>query len=165
MPRNDAPRAAALLLSGMGVGLPLDAQVSAETRDAVVQPTSAETPAAETATAPANESADGESPQAVAPNVAPIWLQRLSLFVLVLFCVYLGVLVMVLPWWPKVWDQNQFIQARPQLAAVGPPKEALVERVVASARSVPETPPPRLESVGRRRRLVTAPPADSVPIG
>jgi len=102
----------------MGVGLPLDAQVSAETRDAVVQPTSAETPAAETATAPANESADGESPQAVAPNVAPIWLQRLSLFVLVLFCVYLGVLVMVLPWWPKVWDQNQFIQARPQLAAL-----------------------------------------------
>ena len=37
---------------------------------------------------------------------------------LVLFCVYLGVLVMVLPWWPKVWDQNQFIQARPALAAL-----------------------------------------------
>ena len=67
---------------------------------------------------PAGEAADGESPQAVPANVAPIWLQRLSLFVLVLFCVYLGVLVMVLPWWPKVWDQNQFIQARPQLAAL-----------------------------------------------
>lgn len=47
---------------------------------------------------------------------APVWLQRTSLFVLVLFCVYLGVLVMVLPWWPRMWDQNLFIEARPQLA-------------------------------------------------
>ena len=47
---------------------------------------------------------------------APIWLQRLSLFVLVLFCVYLGVLVMVLPWWPRMWDQNMFLNARPQLS-------------------------------------------------
>lgn len=49
---------------------------------------------------------------------APVWLQRMSLFVLVLFCVYLGVLVMVLPWWPRMWDQNMFVEARPQLAAV-----------------------------------------------
>jgi hypothetical protein len=47
----------------------------------------------------------------------PVWLQRVSLFVLVLFCVYLGVLVMVLPWWPRIWDHNMFIQARPGLAA------------------------------------------------
>jgi hypothetical protein len=51
-------------------------------------------------------------------RTAPVWLQRLSLFVLVLFCVYLGVLVMVLPWWTRIWDQNMFIQARPRLAAV-----------------------------------------------
>ena len=50
--------------------------------------------------------------------VAPVWLQRMSLFVLVLFCVYLGVLVMVLPWWPRMWDQNMFIDARPQLANI-----------------------------------------------
>jgi hypothetical protein len=37
-----------------------------------------------------------------AVTVAPIWLQRVSLFVLVLFCVYLGA----------------FIEARPALAAV-----------------------------------------------
>jgi len=59
--------------------------------------------------------AEAESP---ARAIAPVWLQRLSLFVLVLFCVYLGVLVMVLPWWAKVWDQNLFIQSRPALAAV-----------------------------------------------
>jgi hypothetical protein len=49
---------------------------------------------------------------------APVWLQRVSLLVLVLFCVYLGVLVMVLPWWTRVWDDNMFIQSRPALAAV-----------------------------------------------
>ena len=50
--------------------------------------------------------------------VAPVWLQRLSLFVLVLFCVYLGVLVMILPWWTRVWDNNMFVESRPALAAV-----------------------------------------------
>jgi hypothetical protein len=46
---------------------------------------------------------------------APVWLQRLSLFVLVLFCVYLGVLVMLLPWWTRVWDHNLFLQSYPAL--------------------------------------------------
>ncbi len=50
-------------------------------------------------------------------KIAPLWLQRVSLFVLVLFCVYLGVLVAVLPWWTRVWDENLFILARPKLAA------------------------------------------------
>ena len=56
------------------------------------------------------------TPSTSAP--APIWLQRLSLFVLVLFCVYLGVLVLILPWWPRVWDQNGWIHAHPALAAL-----------------------------------------------
>jgi|ERR1700722_4626993 hypothetical protein len=53
-----------------------------------------------------------------ARRTTPVWLQRLSLFVLVLFCVYLGVLVMVLPWWTRIWDRNEFILARPMLKAV-----------------------------------------------
>ena len=51
-------------------------------------------------------------------KTAPVWLQRLSLFVLVLFCVYLGVLVAVLPWWSRVWDHNLFIRSHPALAAI-----------------------------------------------
>jgi hypothetical protein len=50
--------------------------------------------------------------------VAPVWLQRLSLFVLVLFCVYLGGLLAFLPWWPRVWDQNLLIESHPAVAAV-----------------------------------------------
>lgn len=49
---------------------------------------------------------------------APVWLQRLSLLVLVLFCVYLGVLVMILPWWSRIWDHNAFILARPALRTI-----------------------------------------------
>ena len=51
-------------------------------------------------------------------KTAPVWLQRLSLVVLVLFCMYLGVLVTVLPWWPRIWDHNMLIQAHPTLAAI-----------------------------------------------
>ena|SRR6516165_5659564 len=58
-------------------------------------------------------------PDTVNPRrAAPVWLQRLSLFVLVLFCVYLGVLVMILPWWTRVWDQNLFIISHPALATI-----------------------------------------------
>jgi hypothetical protein len=57
-------------------------------------------------------------PESATGAVAPIWLQRLSLFVLVLFCVYLGVLVTILPWWTRVWDHNAFIHSHPALAAV-----------------------------------------------
>ena len=46
---------------------------------------------------------------------APLWLQRMSLFILVLFCVYLGGFVTYLPWWSSVWDENPFLQAHPAM--------------------------------------------------
>ncbi|NUQ28045.1 MAG: hypothetical protein HOQ35_05970 [Acidobacteriaceae bacterium] len=49
---------------------------------------------------------------------APVWLQRISLFILVLFCVYLGVLVTVLPWWARVWDHNNLFNAYPAIGAI-----------------------------------------------
>jgi hypothetical protein len=51
-------------------------------------------------------------------RLAPVWLQRLSLIVLVMFCVYLGVLVMVLPWWTRLWDHNLFILSHPWLRSI-----------------------------------------------
>ena len=56
------------------------------------------------------------SPQPAPP--APLWLQRLSLLILVVFCLYLGVIVTVLPWWPSVWDQNPIFTAWPRLAHI-----------------------------------------------
>ena len=66
-----------------------------------------ETPQAESAgSAPASSS------------LAPVWLQRLSLFILVLFCVYLGVIVAVLPWYTSIWDHNLFFTSHPRLWSV-----------------------------------------------
>ena len=48
----------------------------------------------------------------------PVWFQRLSLFIQVLFCIYLGVIITALPWWTAIWDQNAFLLAHPHLLAV-----------------------------------------------
>jgi hypothetical protein len=50
--------------------------------------------------------------------VAPIWLQRLSLFILVIFCIQVGVAVVVLPWLTSWWDHNLFLTSHPALWAV-----------------------------------------------
>ena len=59
---------------------------------------------------------DSAGPQSV-PEPAPIWLQRLSLIVLVLFCFYIGGLLTILPWSPRYFDSNAWLLAHPALAA------------------------------------------------
>ena len=74
----------------------------------------AETPP--TSQAPATVAEPAPPAQAAAP--APIWVQRLSLFILVLFCVYIGAFVTYLPWWKDLWDKNMFFATHPQLWAI-----------------------------------------------
>lgn len=50
-----------------------------------------------------------------APVPAPVWLQRMSLIVLVLFCFYIGGLLSVIPWSPRYWNQNAWLLAHPAL--------------------------------------------------
>jgi hypothetical protein len=57
-----------------------------------------------------------EGPQAV-PAPAPVWLQRLSLIVLVLFCFYIGGLLTILPWSPRYFDSNGWLLAHPAVAS------------------------------------------------
>jgi hypothetical protein len=45
-------------------------------------------------------------------------MQRVSLVILVVFCVYLGVILTVLPWWSQVWDKNLFFLEHPALWSV-----------------------------------------------
>lgn len=49
------------------------------------------------------------------PAPAPVWLQRMSLVVLVLFCFYIGVLLAILPWSPRYWDHNVWLLSHPTL--------------------------------------------------
>jgi hypothetical protein len=46
-------------------------------------------------------------------DLAPVWLQRLSLAVLVIFCFYIGILMAVLPWSPRYWSGNGWILGHP----------------------------------------------------
>ena len=46
---------------------------------------------------------------------APIWLQRLELFLRVAVRLYLGIFVLVLPWWSRFWDDNPLFHLSPQL--------------------------------------------------
>ncbi len=78
-----------------------------------------DTPERHPPTHPPAQPASPPSPQepASAPP-APLWLQRLSLFILVVFCIYLGVIVTVLPWWSVAWDRNPVLAAYPRLAHI-----------------------------------------------
>jgi hypothetical protein len=49
---------------------------------------------------------------------APVWLQRLSLVVFVLFCFYIGGLLAVLPWSSNYWEHNGWLIAHPSINAV-----------------------------------------------
>jgi hypothetical protein len=46
---------------------------------------------------------------------APVWLQRLELFLRVAVRLYLGIFVLVLPWWPRFWDDNPLFHLLPPL--------------------------------------------------
>jgi hypothetical protein len=52
------------------------------------------------------------------PSPAPVWLQRMSLVVLVLFCFYIGGLVAILPWSPRYWDHNAWLLTHPTLQTI-----------------------------------------------
>jgi hypothetical protein len=57
-------------------------------------------------------------PQVRTEAPAPLWLQRLSLVVLVLFCFLVGAVLAVIPWSPRYWDHNGWLLARPGLQAI-----------------------------------------------
>lgn len=64
---------------------------------------------------PLPQNSAGPAPQS---SAAPVWLQRMSLVVLVLFCLYIGAFVTVLPWMPRLWDNNVWLVAHPAVHAV-----------------------------------------------
>lgn len=43
-----------------------------------------------------------------ADSPAPLWLQRVSIVILVVFCFYVGLLVFLLPW-TRYWNENHYL--------------------------------------------------------
>ena len=68
---------------------------------------------------PIQQSGAEKPPPPAAPRVPRyvVWSHRLSLVVLVVFCIELGILLAILPWTP-VWNQNSFLVAYPALKSV-----------------------------------------------
>jgi len=52
-------------------------------------------------------------PRAANPPV-PVWLQRVSIVILVVFCFYVGVLLFLLPW-TRYWQENHYLLTLPSL--------------------------------------------------
>jgi hypothetical protein len=64
--------------------------------------------------------AEVAEPASPAPEKAlpSIWLQRLRLITHVTFCLYLGLLLIVLPWKESVWTANHLLAGYPAMRAV-----------------------------------------------
>lgn len=50
-------------------------------------------------------------------DAAPVWLQRVSIVILVVFCFYVGLLLFVLPW-TRYWNANSYLLTMPALGPV-----------------------------------------------
>src|SRR5271166_4661119 len=65
-----------------------------------------------------NGSADpGHTPAAEAEPAKSQWLPRIELFLRVVIRLYVGVLVLLLPW-THLWQDNRFLSASPQLSHI-----------------------------------------------
>ena len=67
-------------------------------------------------------SAAPESPKdpvrgAVPAEGLPLWLRRISLITFVMFCVWIGMLLVALPW-TRIWTENSLLTGSPALRAV-----------------------------------------------
>lgn len=45
---------------------------------------------------------------------APVWVQRVSVGILVVFCLYVGLLLFLLPW-TRYWQENHYLLTLPSL--------------------------------------------------
>ncbi len=52
-------------------------------------------------------SENSRPPESVHPP-APVWMQRMSIVILVVFCFYMGLLLFLLPW-SRYWQDNHFL--------------------------------------------------------
>ena len=50
------------------------------------------------------------------PSRIPLWLRRVELYLYVIIRIYIGVIVLVLPWYAPLWADNQLLNHFPRLA-------------------------------------------------
>ena len=50
------------------------------------------------------------------PSRVPLWLRRIELYLYVIIRIYIGVIVLVIPWYAPLWADNQLLNHYPRLA-------------------------------------------------
>ena len=50
-------------------------------------------------------------------DAPPLWLRRISLVTFVMFCVWIGILLVTLPW-TRIWTENSLLTSSPMLRAI-----------------------------------------------
>ncbi len=50
------------------------------------------------------------------PSRIPLWLRRVELYLYVVIRIYIGVIVLVLPWYAPLWADNELINHFPRVA-------------------------------------------------
>jgi hypothetical protein len=60
--------------------------------------------------------AQDRQPAPPRPSRVPHWLRRLELYLYVVIRIYIGVIVLVLPWYAPLWADNQLLNHFPRLA-------------------------------------------------
>ena len=50
-------------------------------------------------------------------HVPPVWLARLMMVVFVAFCIEVGLILVAVPWIPKLWHENSLLLGYPTLRA------------------------------------------------
>lgn len=50
-------------------------------------------------------------------DAPPLWLRRISLVTFVMFCVWIGMLLVALPW-TRIWTENSLLAGSPTLRAL-----------------------------------------------
>src|SRR5574341_280720 len=65
----------------------------------------------------AQQPREGGAPAPVPSHDAPpLWLRRISLVTFVMFCVWIGMLLVALPW-TRIWTENSLLTGSPTLRA------------------------------------------------
>ena len=77
---------------------------------------------------PNDSSSAAPRPARAAAPPTPMWLQRMSVVILVVFCFYIGLLLFVLPW-TRYWQENHYLLT---LSALGPMLNSGITRGIVS---------------------------------
>jgi len=57
-----------------------------------------------------------EQPSPQRPSRVPFWLRRVEICLYVIIRIYIGIIVLVLPWYPPLWADNELFNHFPRVA-------------------------------------------------